>query len=490
MDKVQVAEKKMLNIFELSKSKLTTYIEDDEIKNILLSGRFGVGKTTFIEHYFKNKESDYELINISPVNYSVLSNQDIFRYIKYDILFILLEKVDFNLKSKETDLISWIEGLPIYLQANIVTILGSLIFLLPKIGKPAQKIFDLTLNHKKKFEEILTSANKDSDTKFIQSFYNKIQQEEGGLYENNEITEIINKILTFYSHKKKILVIDDLDRVDPQHIFRILNVLSAQSSRNKFFFEKVILVCDVKNIRSIFKAQYGQVADFSGYIDKFYDKEILYFDNRIEIASYIEEILNSIKFQGTTAQLTPFLKKKKTQIIKLLTITLSDSVILNQINLRSLLKYYDKTLIIKHREVSHKREKSDYLQKTKNHQILMMISFDILHKMLDLNLEKTLNFLSTKKSTYLFKDKIIASILPILNLNESPVNHNNFYYVDLESDTKIEYSLQETGLNDLFRAAHLVFRSESRQMQKNTDLPLVYNMMYKAFLKLKDNGYY
>ena len=86
------------------------------------------------------------------------------------------------------------------------------------------------------------------------------------------------------TNKKVILVIDDLDRIDPEHIFRILNILSVHNDfenqqEHKFGFDKTILVCDIANIRNIYRAKYGINVDFNGYIDKFYSKEIYYFHN-------------------------------------------------------------------------------------------------------------------------------------------------------------------------------------------------------------------
>ena len=53
-------------------------------------------------------------------------------------------------------------------------------------------------------------------------------------YSQKFLEEIRNK-------KKNVLVIDDLDRIDPEHIFRILNILSVHNnhfdSENKFSFD-------------------------------------------------------------------------------------------------------------------------------------------------------------------------------------------------------------------------------------------------------------
>ena len=49
------------------------------------------------------------------------------------------------------------------------------------------------------------------------------------------------------------------------------------------------MVCDITNIRNIFSNRYGQNVDFSGYIDKFYSKEVFEFDNVQNLLDYINE---------------------------------------------------------------------------------------------------------------------------------------------------------------------------------------------------------
>ena len=82
------------------------------------------------------------------------------------------------------------------------------------------------------------------------------------------------------AEKRKVLIIDDLDRMDPDHIFRIMNVFAAQFDHerfgyNKFAFDKVIIVCDLDNLRNLFAHKYGSNVDFSGYIDKVTDYEAI-----------------------------------------------------------------------------------------------------------------------------------------------------------------------------------------------------------------------
>ena len=70
---------------------------------IIFSGIFGIGKTYFLNQYFKEKAEEYELILLSPVNYSISQTDDIIEYIKYDIYD--LEKENIIIK-----IIHWFEN--------------------------------------------------------------------------------------------------------------------------------------------------------------------------------------------------------------------------------------------------------------------------------------------------------------------------------------------------------------------------------------------
>lgn len=98
--------------------------------------------------------------------------------------------------------------------------------------------------------------------------------------ESDYVTSFIENNLTDLAAtngeaKMKVLIIDDLDRIDPEHIFRLFNIFSAhfdyhKGTDNKFGFNKVVFVCDIRNIRNMFHSRYGAATDFTGYIDKFY----------------------------------------------------------------------------------------------------------------------------------------------------------------------------------------------------------------------------
>ena len=64
--------KTLLNeLFEKPNAEFSKHISDPQNIRILFSGKFGVGKTTFINQYFADKEDKYIKIHLYPVNYSI-----------------------------------------------------------------------------------------------------------------------------------------------------------------------------------------------------------------------------------------------------------------------------------------------------------------------------------------------------------------------------------------------------------------------------------
>ena len=162
----------------------------------------------------------------------------------------------------------------------------------------------------------------------------------GNIYENDNITiSICNLVakLEETSNKKVVLIIDDLDRIDPEHVFRILNIFAAQAdkliyneNRNKFNFNKVILVCDILNIREIFCQRYGGNTDFNGYIDKFYTTEIFHFTIQKEVIINIDKIITNFHIDKDKKICSYYQKDIVTSVIR-------DLLSTNKISLRTLL---------------------------------------------------------------------------------------------------------------------------------------------------------
>lgn len=149
------------------------------------------------------------------------------------------------------------------------------------------KTKNVFINLKQKFDEY-KSKLKDSE-QLLEQFLDKV---DGSLiYEEDFITSLIKQTLQKNreiwkekEHEKQVvLIVEDLDRLDPAHLFRILNIFSAHIDYcyklmnrpdgtmvgNKFGFDNVIFVADFANVRKIFKHFYGEQTDFKGYIGKF-----------------------------------------------------------------------------------------------------------------------------------------------------------------------------------------------------------------------------
>ena len=339
------------------KTRFDNFLKEDGNTNIIFSGKFGVGKTYFINEFFNDPDCGFQRLYISPVNYSIANNEDIFEYIKVNILFQLLEKNYCALENKKPNLSARLLS---YVKNNGKEIIQDLLEKSASIGilnlddefSTAIKSLFLLSSFWPKTEG--TDNNTQSDNENIEDFIKNLSTKKGSIYENDVITQLIKQIISFIkedTHKPIVLVIDDLDRIDPEHIFRILNILSAhenfcESGLNKFGIDKTILVCDINNIRNIYKAKYGIDVDFNGYIDKFYSKEIYHFDNTDNVIKAVSVILCSMKSKYENSLIIPneFTSKSCQALLKAL-------LRANKLNLRTLLKIneknYDNTRTIK-----------------------------------------------------------------------------------------------------------------------------------------------
>lgn len=259
----------------------------DNNKRIIFSAPFGVGKTYFLNEFFDRPicRGKYEVFTIHPVNYCTADNKDIYELIKYDLIGQLVDKnyikgrydkgYDPDINDKRVfNLLC--EGL------NIVS-----------LGQ-SKKVTDSIKTAYKILKEIKHSNKEIEKTEDNEALrYRDNLGEEKGLYlEMNIISRLIkDKIEEISKEKETVLVIEDLDRLDPAHIFRLLNIFSSyddlDTRENKFGFSKIIFVCDIDNIREIYRHFYGPNTDFDGYISKFYDAGPFRYYNYLEMRRYI-----------------------------------------------------------------------------------------------------------------------------------------------------------------------------------------------------------
>ena len=252
------------------------YLEKTD--RIILSAKFGDGKT-YLLNELRNDEAmkdKYEFFTICPVNYSVAKNEDVFEYIKRDIIVQfyekkLLKKIDLNaLFGSE------------FTFDDLTSVVSFLLSCVP-IGEFYNNVFKKFLEKKEEYEE-----KKHTVDKYLSRFANAA----GCIYEEDGYTKLIRRAIKWISQdhslnggewkaKKPVLIIEDLDRLDPKHLFRILNVVSAHiddSNRpdivgNKFGFSNIVLVMDYDVTKHIFHHFYGAEACYEGYMSKFLSRE-------------------------------------------------------------------------------------------------------------------------------------------------------------------------------------------------------------------------
>lgn len=257
-----------------------------------LASKFGDGKSYFLDQFKKENVKDFVFITLYPVNYQVASNEDIFNLIKRDILFQLMVQGLFETPIEISDeLALW--G---FIQNHYKSFWADLLPYMSSVALPAEwmplvsgvlKTKNVFINLKQKFDEYKSKLNESEQ--LLEQFLDKV---DGSLiYEEDFITSLIKQTLQKNreiwkekGHEKQVvLIVEDLDRLDPAHLFRILNIFSAHIDYsyklmnrpdgtmvgNKFGFDNVIFVADFANVRKIFKHFYGEQTDFKGYIGKF-----------------------------------------------------------------------------------------------------------------------------------------------------------------------------------------------------------------------------
>jgi hypothetical protein len=329
---------------------------------IFFSGIYGIGKTTFLKKFFE-ESYDYQVIHLYPVNYSVAANEDIFELIKADILYELLLNYGDKFEITEFSQSLQLSQKLINFLHNHEALAASFIMLLPVLHKELAPVSAALTNLiKSKAEKEIETPAESSEIKDAIEFLKELQRQKGSVWEFNMISELISNILSALKENdthKTVLIIDDLDRIDPAHIFRILNIFSAhfdKEENNKFGFDHVMVVGDYNNIRSLYHHRYGQEADFSGYMDKFYSREVFEFDYNNIVEKMLDHVLAIENFnihekhQSNFQENHDFFLQSTKRVLKRM-------LGLKVINLRTLLKFnknYTDKYIIQERPVNER----------------------------------------------------------------------------------------------------------------------------------------
>lgn len=274
---------------------------------VVLSAKFGDGKTFFLNK-FKEKcmidaESPFVFITLYPVNYQVLGNKDIFELIKHDVLLQILQAGIIDVNYEVTDRMAF----EFYVQSHFCTVGESFFAMLKSCGADdmVTKAFFAafkSVNWLKSLKDKVGEFKKEIDqAAFLDNYLSTF--DEDSVYENDIITKIIRDNIKTYQEKygkRVVLVIEDMDRLDPAHLFRIMNVFSAHMDYgyrsmqpidsslvgNKFGVSNVVFVMHEKNTEALFHHFYGECADYDGYMSKFYNKDIFRFSLAEEKENY------------------------------------------------------------------------------------------------------------------------------------------------------------------------------------------------------------
>ena len=266
----------------------------------IFSARFGDGKSYFLENFMLSTKGQFEFIALYPVNYQIAPNEAIMEYIKRDILLQLIIKghITPDIQIPDNILFQWYV---VQKSGNLFMDVARLFTsLLPERSdwgmamKALMAISDAITKGIKQFDCYKDEYKSAGTFQKAADMIEHMSQGKGSIYELDMVTFLIVQTLKQISKKgkKTVLVIEDMDRIDPAHLFRLLNVFSAHIDRhyqcstytvtddkdkelpidelsNKFGFDKVIMVMDYDTTRYIYSHFYGERANYQGYIGKF-----------------------------------------------------------------------------------------------------------------------------------------------------------------------------------------------------------------------------
>ena len=291
----------------------------------ILSARFGDGKTYFVSKFIENADvqQKFKFLRIFPINYQVLENKDIFEIVKRDILLQLIYN---EMITAEYDISDGLL-LPYYIQNNGVGLVEDLISYLPSLtacNESIGKVALLASGAVSLFNKIKDKFDKyKQENSYAEAIIKFLSEtDKNYLIEEDLITCIIKDCINKYRNenagKRVALIFEDMDRIDPAHLFRIMNVLSAQMdysykygidsnsnscSLNKFGVDNIVLILDYDNLEKLFYHFYGKDANFNGYIHKFTSSSIFTYSLKAQQYNYVVE-----KIAKDTMFRMPFIK--------------------------------------------------------------------------------------------------------------------------------------------------------------------------------------
>jgi hypothetical protein len=453
-------EKHIKELFQIPQKEFEHHLSIPYNSRIVFSGIYGIGKSYFLRRFFSLEEfkNRYEVLRLSPVNYSIASNEDIIRYIRYDLLVELIIK-GINFEELNLQLPQY---LALYLQKNWQKLGLNALKTIAKISKVkignyevfGQLIdfFSKSPSYKAMVSEL---KSKYDESNAISTFLDAVEND-AHLYDETIITKLIErkiqllKVTPGNTSRELILIIDDLDRIDPEHIFRILNVFGAHFEntpfetvdpivKNKFGFDKVILVCDINNIRNIFHSKYGTEVDFTGYIDKFYTHEIFNFDIRALIVSVVYKVVS--KFNVNDRELTRKLTEDEDQALYHFIKALFKR---NLINLRSFLKFHQNAEQIHFRTITDDMYEINPINNTLLWQLVLVKQIFGDRDAFKRSMEKLeLSVIVDEKFDI---EKVFSQMLFTASIRQHRFKTKKQIIFELDNNTSFRFTLENEGL--------------------------------------------
>lgn len=199
----------------------------------ILSARFGDGKSFFLNKVKQKLSNKYVFLTIYPINYQVAENKDIFEYIKRDILLQILMTSKINLSDEKYGFALRLWGFFNHKSKDIVSDITSL--LASSLTYIPNGTINMLMKNISEFEKHSKKIN-ESESDKIESYLKNFAAQQGSIYEFDPISQIIYHLITdIKAHDKKqvVLIIEDMDRIDPAHIFRILNIFLGALGHSK-----------------------------------------------------------------------------------------------------------------------------------------------------------------------------------------------------------------------------------------------------------------
>ena len=308
-----------------------TFIKLENNQRMLFTAPFGMGKTYFLNEFFKINSEEYNTFHLYPIRYQVHNDVNIIKVIAADLFVQLTNKHknavesffnEENIKLKKKH----IRGLfmkclgslpsPLIASETLITLEPTTFSIIKELFKN-QGIFD---NIKQFFK---------NETEL------KYHSEIAEIY-NNFLEDSIIKILEKINNgKKNVLVLDDLDRLEPKHVFKILNAFSPlfDKENNKFGFDKIIFVGDFDNLKNIYHNVYGNGANFDAYINKFSSIGSYQYNIEKEVSDNIKKIISEYCHTKKESQIQAF----NHEIHSIIELILLPAFRAKKINLRNLL---------------------------------------------------------------------------------------------------------------------------------------------------------